>query len=331
MISVVLASCDGERFIAAQLRSIAAQSQLPDELVVSDDASTDATLDVVRAFAADAPFEVRISSHRDRVGVPLNFSRAIGCAVGDTIVLADQDDVWVPDRLRRVSAALAQRQDAQAVFSDARIVDEAGQATGQRQWDVVGFSPRERHAFMPATFDPLAQQDVLARHNPVTGATMAFRSTLKPLLMPIDAGGYHDLWIAFLASATGGVVAIPEPLVDYRVHGGNLVGVRRPMLQRLQRRRAGLGLFGSERAQFVALRDRLTGAASEQFLVDPRTVEILDAKIAHLAFRDGLPRGRARRVTCATRELWRGGYRRYSRGVESWAFDAFVRSSGEQA
>jgi len=92
--SVALCTYNGERFLSQQLASLAAQTVLPDELVVCDDASTDASMRVVEDFAKNAPFSVRIFRNPNNLGYVKNFEQAIGLCSKEIIFLCDQDDDW---------------------------------------------------------------------------------------------------------------------------------------------------------------------------------------------------------------------------------------------
>ena len=94
MISVAMATFNGGRYLREQLDSIRRQSLLPTELIVCDDGSSDNTVEIVRRFAADAPFKVVIDAHGQRLGFTPNFLRAIGLCTGEVVALCDQDDVW---------------------------------------------------------------------------------------------------------------------------------------------------------------------------------------------------------------------------------------------
>ena len=92
-LSIAMATYNGERYIAEQLSSIAHQTRLPDELVLSDDASTDGTLDIVKDFMKCAPFPIRLLVNRNRLSSSRNFEVAMRACNGDIIFLCDQDDV----------------------------------------------------------------------------------------------------------------------------------------------------------------------------------------------------------------------------------------------
>ena len=100
-VSVALATYNGAQYINAQLDSLASQTLLPAELIVSDDGSSDATLDIVRTFSLRAPFPVRIVDKKERLGFGDNFLFAVAQCQYDLIALCDQDDVWLPDKLRQ--------------------------------------------------------------------------------------------------------------------------------------------------------------------------------------------------------------------------------------
>ena len=106
-ISVAMATFNGERHLAAQLESIAQQTLAPHELVVSDDGSTDSTLEIVEAFERRAPFHVRIERNPTRLGFAANFLTAAERCEGELIAFADQDDVWLSTKLERAAAAFA--------------------------------------------------------------------------------------------------------------------------------------------------------------------------------------------------------------------------------
>ena len=93
-LSIALATYNGAVYLKEQLESIAAQTRTPDELVISDDQSTDDTLRVIEEFAATAGFPVRLSVNEANLGIAKNFEKAISLCRGDLIFLSDQDDVW---------------------------------------------------------------------------------------------------------------------------------------------------------------------------------------------------------------------------------------------
>ncbi|MDP1805064.1 MAG: glycosyltransferase family 2 protein [Acidimicrobiales bacterium] len=314
-VSVALCTYQGERFLAEQLQSIARQALLPVELVVCDDGSTDGTPEVVARFAELAPFPVRFHVNAARLGVAGNFSRAISLCQGEVIALADQDDVWLPAKLERLVVALDDHPDVGAAFSDAELVDASLRPLGRTMFDVTRFTPRRRRRFVSGR-----GLDVLLARNVVCGATLAFRSSLRDLLLPIPTTGLHDMWLSTLLCAVTEVAVVDEPLVRYRQHGANQVGAPATTLRAKLTRRRTQGVFGDELAHYQGMLARL--AAQPPAMVDPHKSEILERKVRHLEFRYD-PSGH--RTIPVIAELARGHYHRYSRGVESAGYDLFFR------
>ncbi|ATU74220.1 glycosyl transferase [Komagataeibacter rhaeticus] len=218
-ISVVMATYNGAAHIREQLDSLAAQTCLPAELIITDDGSTDATLDIAADFARNAPFPVRIYRNPERLGYKGNFMRAVGLASGDLISFCDQDDFWKPDNLAKVRRAFADDSDVMMVFHNARLVDA-------RRNDISTFYAT---APMPAIARPLTLQPWSFSY----GFMQTFRSVLKPAaaLWPRMRDHYnpgkemgHDLYFFLVASGLGSIAYLDEELAEYRIHGGNTVG-----------------------------------------------------------------------------------------------------------
>ena len=119
MISVCMATYNGEKYIRQQLCSIISQIGEGDEVIISDDGSTDSTLDIVRNMADG---RIRIVEGPCRQSPTLNFENALSHVKGDYIFLADQDDVWLPGK---VSACMKWLGGYECVVSDAEMSDES--------------------------------------------------------------------------------------------------------------------------------------------------------------------------------------------------------------
>ena len=224
-LSVVLCTWQGERWIRVLLESIAAQERLPDELVVQDDASNDATVELIRAFAADAPFDVRLEVNRRRVGSTANFALALTRCRGRYLALADQDDVWYPSKLQCLAEELDDDPTITVAFSDADLIGEDGHRLGRRLWDTrqVGRTLR-RH--------PVVPEELFARRALTTGCTMLMRRRVLEAALPFPqeldhpaAPMRHDRWLSLVAAAVGTVRAYPEPLLGFRLHEAQETGV----------------------------------------------------------------------------------------------------------
>ncbi|MCA1727567.1 MAG: glycosyltransferase, partial [Actinobacteria bacterium] len=190
-ISVALCTYQGQPFLLEQLASIMGQTRPPDEVVVCDDGSTDSTLSLLERFRADAPFPVRIHRNPERLGFVANFEQAIGRCRGDVILLCDQDDVWHRRKLAAVERAFVEDPGLGGVFTDADLIDASSRALGYGLWESLGFTPERRRRFRAGD---VFQGDV------VTGATLAFRSGFRDLVLPVPPGMVHDGWIALIVA-----------------------------------------------------------------------------------------------------------------------------------
>lgn len=203
-LSIALATYNGARFLAEQLDSFAAQTRLPDELVVGDDGSGDGTLGLLEAFAARVPFPVRIMVNRPGLGPAANFAATIARCTGDIVFLSDQDDIWHPAKLERMSAFLAARADCLVVLHDAELIDGEGRPLGLTMGGQIA-----------------AAGDDPAR-GLVAGCCMAFDRRLAALYDPPPRTETHDAWLTVIADLLGVRGWLGEPLIRYRRHGANV-------------------------------------------------------------------------------------------------------------
>ncbi|MFO0797803.1 MAG: glycosyltransferase family 2 protein [Gemmataceae bacterium] len=319
-VSVALCTFSGERFLPEQLASVRGQDRLPDELVACDDGSTDRTVELLRAFAAEAPFRVRLEVNPARLGSSANFARAVSLCTGSLIALCDQDDVWRPDKLATLEAALAADPGANFAFSDADVVDEHGTPLGYTLWRSIGFGARERRRF--AAGDGFA---CLLRRYRVTGATMMFRAALRDLLLPVPPGWVHDAWFALVLTVVGRGVPIAEPLVHYRRHSGQQVGATlRTMLDELDHASRlnpnACDAVADRYAAALARLEKLPGVTAEKLALLAGKVAF-HRKRAWLRRRPWLPA----RLPGVVAEWWRGNYGRYARGVLAAGQDVLLR------
>jgi glycosyltransferase involved in cell wall biosynthesis len=306
-VSVALCTRNGSLYIEEQLRSILTQTVAPSEVVVSDDASTDGTLELVRGvwgrLTGAAP-RLIVLSNEDALGVTANFEQAVSACSGDLIALSDQDDIWVPERLEKVAATFDGRPELGLVFSDARLISADGDSLGVSLFQALEISSADLVAMRAGD-----AFEILLRRNLVTGATAVFRRTLLDSAVPFDAAWVHDEWLAIIAAATSQVEWMPDQLVAYRQHGGNQIGVSMPTLRYKAAR-----VFEprGERNQHLALRAEGLLARLEMLDVAPRIRELARSKAAHERFRASLHRNRALRLVPVLREARRGNYGRFS-------------------
>jgi glycosyltransferase involved in cell wall biosynthesis len=209
-VSVCLAAHDGAQFVDEQVRSILDQLGPSDELVVVDDASTDATVSVVESF--DDP---RIALHCNdvNVGSVRTFERALGLSRGAYLLLADQDDVWVPGRLEAMVAAL---QTGGVVATSVAVL---GDPPGRPRWPLRAGDSRRYAANVAA---------VLVGVRWYFGCAMGLRRDLLPVVLPFPAWltESHDLWIGLVGNVRHEMRHLETPSVQRRLHGANQTPLR---------------------------------------------------------------------------------------------------------
>jgi glycosyltransferase involved in cell wall biosynthesis len=216
-VSVAMATYNGASYIWDQLRSLANQEMLPAELVVCDDLSTDGTIELLEAFARDAPFPVRIHRNETRLRFADNFIKAIGLCREPYIAFCDQDDVWHSDKLRKSVECLTA---SGALMCSHRVdlIDQAGNPLG------ASTNASDIRLLRGETFSPW-------------GVFLGFTCTIDrrllevidPATRPRDLIEYdrpmsHDRWFYFVAGSCGSVVHLDESLAQYRQHDRNVFG-----------------------------------------------------------------------------------------------------------
>lgn len=204
MISVCLASYNGEKYIKEQIDSICSQLGPDDEIIVSDDGSEDLTVSVVKSIEDS---RVKLIRNAGNHCYTSNFYNALKAAKGDFIFLSDQDDVWLSNKVEIVTNCL---REVDFVHTDAIIVDE--------NLNVIDPSHNEFHGTKQGFIPNLIRSRYL-------GCCMAFRRNVLEALFPVPvySNTYpHDLWIALIAERYFKTRLLNEPLMLYRRHGSNV-------------------------------------------------------------------------------------------------------------
>ncbi|HEX3240786.1 MAG TPA: glycosyltransferase [Solirubrobacterales bacterium] len=207
LVAICMASFDPDpALLERQIASIRAQTHENWVCLVSDDGSAPERFELLRSRTAADP-RFRLEAAPQRLGFYLNFERALGMvpAEAEFVALADQDDYWYPEKL---AALLAGRGGAELVYSDMRIVDEAGATISETFWR----GRRNNHTDLAS----------LLLANTVTGAASLFRRELLELALPFPppvGDPFHDQWLAAVALASGEIAYVDRPLYDYVQHG----------------------------------------------------------------------------------------------------------------
>lgn len=234
-LAAVVATYNGEKYVGEQLRSILDQTRPPDLVVITDDGSTDATLPVCEELAASSAVPVtvlrrpaglaRLATTFDDISA--NFVRGVAAAGKcDLYAFSDQDDVWCADRLETSLETLRQAPSSSFVFGDGALIDELGVETGTRLSEQFHWPPDWNE------LSPAQQLRFAIRQPFATGATMVLTARLLRAALPVPDGWLLDRWVSIIGSALGGSRTVQDPVIKYRLHGGQQVGVSGASTQR---------------------------------------------------------------------------------------------------
>lgn len=215
-ICIVLATYNGEKYLSQMLDSLVAQTRPADLIIAVDDGSKDSTPQILESYLQKLPLQIEISPKNQ--GHRAAFSKALEIArpqlqPDDLIALADQDDIWLPHKLGILEKEIGSVHSL--VFGDAQIINSEGKITSEswRAQANINLNTTIRHQ--------------IAGINHVTGCLSMFKAKLLDTILPIPEGvTVHDRWIAMIADKNDGIKAIPERVVQYRIHGENAVGLK---------------------------------------------------------------------------------------------------------
>ncbi|MDH6533335.1 glycosyltransferase involved in cell wall biosynthesis [Aurantimicrobium minutum] len=310
-IAVAMCTYNGAEYIVEQLETMAVQTLLPAQIVVSDDGSTDGTVALLKQAwerlhvrspeLAGVEFSVLVNAAP--LGVTQNFERAISATTKKWIFLADQDDVWFPSRLEKESQKL--RDGAGFVFGDAELINSTGETLGHTLFEALALKESERSGIVT---DPLA---VLIKRNIVTGATAAFTREVFNAATPFPDGWVHDEWLAMVAALSKTPFAVTESLIGYRQHGSNQIGVKK---NTLQARMAKLRAEGVERNARLLKRITSLSERSSDLTSSKRDLGRISSALAFQKARSALPRHRAIRWVPVLGQVLTGRYFTVSNG-----------------
>lgn len=222
--SVAMSTYNGERFLREQLESVLRQTHPVDELVISDDGSSDGTMEIIRELQSAHPeISWRVLTSSENQGFRKSFRRSIMNCSGDVIFLCDQDDVWTEGKVERTLDILDQNPQILSLISDFKTIDASGrllnpEKTAENLW----VSQRVMDA--PSMPSGISLSEMLGR-NQGQGCTMAIRSALAREYIDLEQTWTHDWILNLLAAMHGGLYYCREQLMLYRLHGANVIGM----------------------------------------------------------------------------------------------------------
>jgi glycosyltransferase involved in cell wall biosynthesis len=209
LVSVVLTTYNGEKYLHEQLDSIVNQTHCNLEILVCDDASTDSTPQIIREYAAR---DARITPvlHAQNIGLHANLESGLRAARGDYLAISDQDDIWLPEKIALLLQHIGNHL---AIFSDSQLIDEHGDYFDHTLMDTLKIKDKKNCLSLIS----------LLEQNVVSGHALLFRKELLAMTVPFKPSLIFDHHLALVASAFDHLLFYPTPLVLHRLHASNSV------------------------------------------------------------------------------------------------------------
>jgi len=219
LISVVMATFNGEQFVVEQLDSVFKQTFSNIEVIVVDDCSTDNTREILEQYQFHYS-TMRVVINDTNLGYIKNFEKGMLLATGDFIAPCDQDDIWLPEKLEKL---MAQIKDYPIIYSNSSLINEQGKDLNQKLSDVKRLT----------TFSTPLNYSI---GNSAPGHAMLINRKVIEWAIPLPQSIPHDYWIGFVGTFSGSVKFIDESLILYRQHRSNVFGVTKVKNRKIQRK-----------------------------------------------------------------------------------------------
>ena len=221
-VSVAMATYNGEKYIESQLRSVLSQIRQPDEVIITDDCSTDNTVEIINRFISEnrlTGWSVTVNSQN--LGYIKNFKNAISKTTGDIVFLCDQDDVWCEDKIESLDSVFTSSHGVRAVSSAFSVIDGNGNDTVSEQDRNFGLINMR----LNKTLQKIPMK-VIMHSNISPGCTLAVsRETADIYVKSSPCALPHDYELNLIAAAKDGLYFYNRPLIKYRIHGNNTLGL----------------------------------------------------------------------------------------------------------
>lgn len=207
LVSVAMASYNGEKYIGEQLDSIINQTYTNLEIVIVDDGSKDNTINIIKDYQTQYPFIFLFINDTNK-GVTKAFERAVVESKGVFIAFCDQDDIWMVNKIETLVNEIGEHD---AVYANSQLIDANGNSLGSDFNSIM-----KMQSYYSGT--PFLLSNTVPGH-----AVLAKAGFLKNIL-PFPKELFFDLWIAFNAGGNNGIKFVDKVLVKYRQHESNTVG-----------------------------------------------------------------------------------------------------------
>jgi len=215
-IDILLATYNGEQYISEQIESILSQTYENFNLIISDDNSTDNTLIILKKYEKKDN-RIKIFVQNSNLGYVKNFEFLMQQVKSKYFMLADQDDVWLEDKIEKSYKKMIQ-ENADLVFSDLKVVDE--------NLNLL-YKSFNKHMKLYRKICKYSDYRLEILYNCITGNTIICKQKFINKILPIPEGIKHDAWIGLIVSFNGKIKYLDEQLILYRQHENNQIGIKR--------------------------------------------------------------------------------------------------------
>ena len=216
-VDILVATCNGEKYVKEQIDSILNQTYENIRVIVSDDRSDDSTPKILKEIAKSDK-RVILNLQKDRLGVINNFEFLLKQVKSNFYMFSDQDDFWLPNKVEKMMERQKQ-ENADLVFGDLEVVNEKLETMYPSYGDYMLLNRKIKKCINSYEYNYL--------YNCVTGCTILGKTSMLDKILPLpNTSKYvlHDHWIGIITGIYGKVAYVEETYIKYRQHGNNQVG-----------------------------------------------------------------------------------------------------------
>ena len=311
-ISIAMAVYNGEKFISKQLDSILKQTHRPDEIIICDDSADNKTFSAIENTITQNSRIIKYFKNETQLGVSKNFEKAISLTSGDIILLSDQDDIWLPNKIEKLCSLLCSP-DYSGAFCNSELVDENLVSLGITHFDLRNFKGQQKTDSEMLEF--------FLHRVPAAGHNMAFKTELKELLLPFpELEECHDTWIGLTIAAVSKWNFTTDVLTKFRQHNTNVSKAAQASQLQAAIESIKNNTFTWTVTLYDELLKRINGKASSE------VTNLLRDRREHSAMRVQMNCNIFKRIPLICQEIGNKRYFKYGRGWKNVVQDLLLRS-----
>ncbi|MCL1950271.1 MAG: glycosyltransferase family 2 protein [Turicibacter sp.] len=263
MISVVMATYNGAKYLEQQLDSILGQTTSVQEIIIVDDGSKDKTLEILNRYQKQYS-HIQIYQNEKNLGPARTFAKATLLSKGDLIFFCDQDDIWLENKVEKVRRVFHEKENVQVLCTSYYLLMEKT-------------SEIKNSSGHTGELTQISLERILI-DNIAPGCTYAFRGEWREEAKKIQEDIFiHDWFYLVLGARENGLYFYDCPLIKYRIHAGNTIGLDLSFFDKFNRRK-----YIQRTSQNVGF---YQGIMKQKLITDPPTIQILNKLVEMLSIR----------------------------------------------